>query len=143
MSQIDFYTCVGFSLTLLAQSKAHAAFPMTEYFQTEILPPLMKEQAKFYATEHGAPVAFVTWAWLDPSVEREILTSGRAIRADEWNCGKNLFFNDWITPYGNLREVVKDMTTGVFPDHKATSVRRNPDGTIRRTCKWTGLNVRT
>ena len=84
----------------------------------------------------------VTWAWLSRDVEADVLATGRALDRDEWKCGDRLFFNDWITPYDNTREVLHDMTHNVFPGAVATSLRRNPDGTVRRVNRWTGVNLR-
>ena len=84
------------------------------------------------------PTAMVTWAWLNGDVERDVHETGRALSHEEWNCGKRLFFNDWITPYNNIREVLHDMTHNIFPDEAATSLRRNSDGTVRRVNRWTG-----
>ncbi len=57
---------------------------------------------------------------------------------DEWNCGDVLFFNHWITPYGNICEVLHEMTHNVFPDEVAASIRRNPDGSVRRMNRGAG-----
>lgn len=84
----------------------------------------------------------VTWAWLTDDVQSEVHTSGRALGRDEWTCGDRLFFNDWITPNNNIREVLHDMTHNIFPNEVATSLRRNLDGSVRRINRWTGVNLR-
>ena len=84
----------------------------------------------------------VTWAWLSDEVECDVLATGRALTEEEWNCGDRLFFNDWVTPHNNIREVLHDMTHNIFPDEIATSLRRNPDGSVRRVNRWTGINLR-
>lgn len=112
------------------------------YVDVEILPPLWRHQVRFYLTPEGVPTAMVTWAWLSEEVEREVHGTGRALIGDEWTCGDRLFFNDWITPYGNIREVTHDMTHRIFPDAVATSLRRWPDGSVRRIKRWTGVKLR-
>jgi len=77
----------------------------------------------------------VTWAWLSEPVEREVHATGRALAAHEWNCGNRLFFNDWVSPYGNAREIRRDIMQ-VFPVDLATSLRRNLDGSVRRINRW-------
>lgn len=136
MVEIDRYASLGFALELLSKSAFHRDFEIGEYFRVEILPPLFANQAHFYLTEEGTPTAMATWAWLSEEVETEIHTTGRALEPHEWNCGERLFFNDWITPYGNIREVVKDMRTNVFPQHHATSVRRDATGAVKKVCYW-------
>mgnify|MGYP000235823331 FL=1 len=142
MVTIDYYASVGFALELLAQSPYHKEQELGEYFETEILPALWANQVRFYLTDKGIPTAMVTWAWLSQDVEDEVLSTGRALEEDEWNSGDRLFFNDWITPYANIRDVLHDMTHNIFPDEIATSLRRNQDGTVRRINRWTGVNIR-
>jgi cytolysin-activating lysine-acyltransferase len=142
MVNIDYYAANGYALELLARSEYHKQHPLGDYFRTEILPALWANQARFYLADEGLPTAMVTWAWLSEDVEAEVHATGRALTHDEWNCGNRLFFNDWITPYDNIRDVLHDMTHNVFPDEVATSLRRNPDGSVRRINRWTGVNLR-
>lgn len=142
MVKIDDYAGVGYTLELLAQSEYHRQFKLGEYFRVEILPALWCGQTRVYLTNEGIPTAMVTWAWLTKEVERDVHTTGRALTQEEWTCGDRLFFNDWITPYDNIRDVVHDMTHIIFPDQIATSLRRNPDGSVRRVNRWTGVNLR-
>ena len=39
---------------------------------------------------------------------------------------------------GGVRAIIADLTTNVFPQYKAFSVRRNVDGTVRKTNRWIG-----
>lgn len=142
MLNLDYYTSAGYALELLAQSPYHKQHSMGSYLRTEVLPAFWQRQIRFYCTEEAIPTAMVTWAWLNASVEEEIHSTGRALRRDEWNCGDRLFFNDWITPYNNIREVLQDMTHNIFPDEIATSLRRRQDGSVRRINRWTGVNLR-
>ncbi|MEX0371284.1 MAG: toxin-activating lysine-acyltransferase [Tateyamaria sp.] len=142
MVTLDYYTSVGHILELLAQSDYHARQTTGDYFRVEVLPALRCGQTRLFFRGDGRPSAVITWAWLSEDVERDVLSSGRALRHDEWRSGTRLFFNDWITPYGNIREVVHEMTHVQFPDEVATSLRRNPDGSVRRVNRWTGAHVR-
>lgn len=142
MVNLDYYASTGFALELLAQSPYHKQHKIGDYFRTEILPALWVNQARFYLTEEGIPTAMVTWAWLNEDVQEEVHATGRALTRDEWKCGDRLFFNDWITPYNNIRKVLHDMTHNIFPDQIATSLRRNRDGSVRRINRWTGVNLR-
>lgn len=142
MTQLDYFTVNGFALELLAKSTYHRQFPIGDYFRVEVLPAIWNHQVQFYLDDQGNPVAMVTWAWLNEAVEQDIHATGRALTHDDWQCGNRLFFNDWITPYNNIREVLHDMTHNIFPDEVATSLRRNPDGSVRRINRWTGINLR-
>lgn len=142
MSHIDYYTAVGYSLELLAQSEYHQQQKLGSYFDVEIIPPLLANQVRFYLTPEGIPTAMATWAWISEEIETEIHQTGRALAHDEWTGGDRLFCNDWITPYNNIREVVHDMTHNLFPNAEATSVRRKHDGSVYKICRWTGVNLR-
>ncbi|WP_299548639.1 toxin-activating lysine-acyltransferase [uncultured Tateyamaria sp.] len=142
MVTVDYYAGVGYALELLARSEYHRQFQLGRYLRVEVLPALHSSQSRFYLNGDSIPVGMVTWAWLSPQVEAEIHQTGRALAQPEWNCGDRLFFNDWITPYQNMREVLHDMTYVVFPDKVATSLRRNQDRSVRRINKWTGIELR-
>ncbi|MDN3557807.1 toxin-activating lysine-acyltransferase [Halomonas maura] len=142
MVSVDDYTSLGYVLELLAQSECHRQFELGDYFCTEILPPLSCNQVRFYVTPEGWPTAMLTWAWLSEQVERDVHATGRALGKEEWASGDRLFFNDWVTPYGNIREVLHDMTHHHFPNEVATSLRRRHDGSVHSINRWTGVNFR-
>lgn len=142
MVNIDYYAATGYALELLAQSPYHRQFQLGAYFRVEILPALWCGQCRFYLTDQGTPTAMVTWAWLTDEVQCDLHHTGRALERDEWSNGSRLFFNDWITPFDNIREVLHDMTNNIFPNELATSLRRNSDGSVRRVNRWTGVNLR-
>ncbi len=142
MLNIDPYASVGYALELLSQSEYHRQYSLGDYFRVEILPAIRFGQARFYLTPDGVPTALVTWAWLSAEVERDVHATGRSLARDEWNCGDRHFFNDWITPYGNMREVMFDITHRVFPNMVATCLRRHLDGSVHRISRWTGVNIR-
>ncbi len=140
---LDYYTSTAYALELLAQSSYHSRFQLGKYMRTEILPALNVNQARIYLNGDGLPTAMVTWAWLSTSIEQAICITGRSLCSGEWQCGDRLFFNDWITPHGNIKDIVRDMTNNVFPNQVASSLRRNSDGSVRKVNRWTGSKVRT
>ncbi|MEO1494582.1 MAG: toxin-activating lysine-acyltransferase [Pseudomonadota bacterium] len=138
----DIYTFVGYAIELLSQSTYHRTLETGEILRDEILPPLGAHQFKLYLSERSSPEALVTWAWLSEDVEADVHRTGRALRADEWACGDRLFLCDWITPYDNMKFILKDFSESVFPDHSATSIRRRSDRSVRRINRWLGANLR-
>ncbi|MYG25465.1 MAG: toxin-activating lysine-acyltransferase [Boseongicola sp. SB0677_bin_26] len=142
MAIVDLYAGVGYALELLARSEYHRTRKLGDYFRAEILPALWCGQFRFHVTDKWVPTAMVTWAWLSREVEREVHATGRALLQNEWKCGNRLFINDWIAPYGNIRALTHDIGNNVFPDDVATSLRRNPDGSVRRVCRWIGSHRR-
>jgi len=81
---IDYYTSIGFSLALLAESTYHRRYPVGNYFKTQILPALWAKQIKIYAPE-DAPKALVTWAWLSEAVEKDVHMTGRSLTHEEFS----------------------------------------------------------
>jgi len=143
MAQLDYYAANGYALELLAKSPYHRQHKLGDYFRTEVLPAIWNGQVRFYLTPEGIPAAMVTWAWLNEAVEADVHSTGRALFHKEWKSGDRLFFNDWITPYGGIRNYVRDCMENVFPNELvATSLRRNMDGSVRRVNRWTGLNMK-
>ena len=141
---LDFYTQLGFAVDLLSQSKYHSQRPFGPYLRNEILPALSNGQARFFVTDSGSPAALVTWAWLDGDTLTDLQNTGRSLALYEWNCGTNLFFNDWIAPYGTTHALFLEFYNRVFPEvNEATSLRRNPDGSVRRVNQWRRSGGRT
>ncbi|WP_170566123.1 toxin-activating lysine-acyltransferase [Ruegeria atlantica] len=75
---IDRYVCVGFAIELLSRSGYHQGFDMDAYLSVEVLPPLRRNQGRFYLTKEGKPTAMLTWAWLSEDCEADVLSTGRA-----------------------------------------------------------------
>lgn len=142
MGHVDYYAANGYALELLAKSKYHRQHALGNYFRAEILPAIWNNQVQFYLTTEGIPTAMVTWAWVSAEVQADVHSTGRSLMQDEWRSGDRLFFNDWVTPYNNIREIVHDMTHNIFPNEIATSLRRNMDGAVRRVNRWTGVQIR-
>jgi len=139
---IDYYAATGFAIELLARSEYHRKFNTGQYLDIEILPPILRNQVCFYLNNEGTPTGMITWAWLSGDAQTDIHATGRALTEGEWSCGDRLYFNDWITPYGNTHAVKRDIRQNVFPNEVATSLRRNPDGSVRRINRWIGCNLR-
>lgn len=138
MVNLDYYTSTGFVLALLAQSPYHRRYEFGTYFRTEILPAMHANQIQLYHSDAGVPQAMVTWAWISETVETEMIMTGRSLRPNEWCSGDRLLFNDGIVIDVKLRDVMKDLMEHTFAGvPSAISLRRNPDGSVRRVNRWT------
>ncbi len=84
----------------------------------------------------------VTWAWLKACVEADVHKTGRSLLTAEWTAGNRLYFNDFVAPYGATRKMLRDLMKNIFPNHQASSIDRNNDGSIRKIKKWTGVAYR-
>lgn len=142
MTKVDHYAGIGCALEMLAMSPYHRQFELGWFLENEIFPPMRQGQSRFYLTRDGRPSGFLTWAMLSETVEREVHQTGRSIQKDEWACGDQVYFSDWIAPFSSSREIAKDVSENLFPNHVGSSLRRNMDSSVRRVNRWTGANVR-
>ena len=136
--ELDIYTSFGLVLELLSRSEYHEQQHLVGYIRKNIIPAIQCRQIKIYVDSTGIPVAFISWAKITDKVMREVHQIGRSLRNSEWNCGENIFFNDFIAPYGHSKQVVKDIRyNNIVPVGAiATSVRHNLDGSVRKINRW-------
>ncbi len=139
--KFDALTALGVTIQQLATSPYHQQFKLSYYLPVEILPPLKAEQFRCFLDAEGHPVGLTTWAWLSDQQKQDIHKTGRELQPEEWTGGAHPFVNDWITEPAAFRAVMTEKRDVIFPNHTASSLRRNPDGSVRRVSKWTGRNL--
>ncbi len=102
-----------------------------------IVPAIAAGQCRIYFADRGRPLAFVTWAFADEEAHGELVRYGRTPAAGKWSAGEHLWFIDICAPFGGVRRIVRDLQQNHFPHRPiAHSIRRNPDGTVRRFNVW-------
>lgn len=77
--------------------------------------PATVDQFRVYRTEIE-PVAVVTWALVSDDIHKELETGRRAISADEWRSGDNLWIIEAIILPEVTEMVFEDLTQSVFPN---------------------------
>ena len=100
--------------------------------------PVMLDQFRIYR-RGSRPVGLVTWAWLSPEAEAAHLAGERPIAAEEWRGGDRLWYPDFVAPFGDLREIVRDARRIIPPGTIGRGARRGPDGRVRRILKLHSL----
>jgi cytolysin-activating lysine-acyltransferase len=134
---IDPYVSVGCALELLRQSSYHKKFSLGAYFHNQILPPLSKQQIRFYFLDDNILCGMVIWAMISDQVESELHQTGRQLKTEEWDCGNIMFINDFISKGMRPQKIITDMMTNVVPSALyASSIRRHVDGSIRKVNRW-------
>jgi cytolysin-activating lysine-acyltransferase len=98
---------------LAGYSRLHASYP-PEMLSRRILPSLPLGQFHYYTDALGVPRAFCNWAWLSPKVLSEMLTTGRDLEADEFNCGDLPCFYELLAPFGHCRTIVRELRSLPF-----------------------------
>ncbi|WP_159737633.1 toxin-activating lysine-acyltransferase [Vibrio atypicus] len=138
MGTDNFYRNLGHCFHLLAHSNAHQKFNLAGYMDVEICPANWRGQLRVYENHHKQPVGFVTWAKVSKSTKQELIEDSRALYYHEWNNGDCLFFNDFVAPWGGVKEILSDLTSTVFPKEQAFSIGRDKKGNTKKVHRWTG-----
>ena len=128
----------GVVAQLMARSKRYCHYPLA-YVSAWIDPALVTNQLTiFYRKNDSEPVGFITWALMSPDVERRWVSDPRAsLHISEWNEDGKLWIIDFMAMPGYCEDIVEFIHESMFQDHAhARYQRRNPNGSIRKTCHW-------
>ena len=135
------YRDLGRAIDLLRQSEYHRIFDVGFYVRTHILPPLRFGQYRIYCNKFSQPTSMVTWARLNQRVKEELIETDRALFDHEWNCGNIIFFNDWVSPFGDTRKIASELGKTLFKDDEGFSFMRYRNGQKRRIYNWHGRDL--
>ena len=138
MDKLNSYSQIGICFELLAHSDTHKNYSCATYLDTEVCPANWLSQLRIYFNDDQEPVAFVTWAEVCEQTQKELIDDSRALYYQDWNNGDNLYFNDFVAPWGGVKEILTDLTSHIFADREAFSLSRHADGTVRKKHRWIG-----
>jgi len=93
-----------------------------------VFPAVDSEQCHVFM-RNGSPVGYVSWAFLDPKISDQVMTTERAMRPSHWRCGEEMWIVEFIALKGNVRYIVKDMKRWFPGDAKRI---RNKDESVVR-----------
>jgi|TARA_R110002033_G_scaffold147294_1_gene184587 cytolysin-activating lysine-acyltransferase len=94
---------------------------------TLFLPPLQLDQFRIWYDDNG-PTGFVVWAFLSKEVA-ERYKNGTPIQPDEWQSGKDLWFINFVSIRGSLKEKIRGLY-GLFPNYKIGHILRRRNGRV-------------
>lgn len=138
-----FYRNLGDCFYLLANSDTHKHFRAATYMDVEVCPANWRGQVRVYINADNQPVGFVTWAKVTKCCKQELIDNSRALRHYEWDDGNLLFFNDFVAPWGGVKEILSDLTSNIFPKEQAFSISRDKEGNTKKVHRWVGKKFRT
>jgi cytolysin-activating lysine-acyltransferase len=96
-----------------------------------LLPALERKQYRIYH-KGTKPAGFVTWAWLNDEVEQAYALNARSLRPQNWVSGDHLWFIDLIAPFGDAKDICRDLRDNVFPNDVGRFLRaKKGDDTLR------------
>ena len=127
---------IGSIAHLMMLSPLHRQYNISDIAE-RFVPALIHNQFRYYEI-NGSPIGFVNWAWLTDEIEQKYMTGEYVLNLDEWQGGNNLWFPEFIAPFGHARLIVKDLRTNILPKGTpAKSFRIRPDGSLRCISHWT------
>ena len=127
---------IGVITHLMMSSPLHRRYNIADIAE-RFVPALIHNQFRYYEI-NGNPIGFVNWAWLSDEVEQKFMTGKYVLQLDEWFGGDNLWFPEFIAPFGHARLIVKDLRTNILPKGTlAKSFKIRPDGSLRSISHWT------
>ena len=133
---------IGEVTSLMMLSKVHRKMQVRDIADI-ILPPINLNQFRIYYNSQKEPVGFVTWGNFDEATLQKYLLGDTILTTEEWNGGDNLFFTDFIAPFGHTKKIFKDLTHNIFPNKTAQTIRFTEQGKHRkRAIKLYGKNLR-
>jgi cytolysin-activating lysine-acyltransferase len=133
---------LGAAILALARSDYHRGFDLRRYLRRHILPPLARGGMRTWFDADGSVAGFVTWGLVSPVVEAELHRTGRALGGRDWASGDRVFINDLVTAPDAFREIFTELKADLFRNADVSSLRRNPDGSVRRVNRWRGDGLR-
>lgn len=100
---------------LMMNSPLHSKYTVQEISE-RILPSVLHNQFRIYE-QNGRPIGFVNWAFLTDEIEENYKTARYELNFSEWVGGPNLWFPEFIAPFGHIKYIVRDLRKNVFPNH--------------------------
>lgn len=136
LPELGYHEALGIMLWLCSHADYHKTWPVWS-IDGDLVPPLIHRQFRIYFDEHRNPVGCATWAWLSEEKKNDMMADG-TLQFKDWRSGKHLMFGDYIAPWGHAKNILSDLRINVFPKEIAFSLRRNPDGSVRKLNHWVG-----
>lgn len=130
---------LGEATYLFLNSPLHLGYAVHQ-LTTFLLTPLRLGQFRIYRSARG-PVGFVAWARLTPEAAQDYALQRRPLEPADWNAGDQLWFIEFIAPFGHAPRIVDDLRRNVFPQERARSLRRHVDGRPPVVVHWRGAGA--
>jgi cytolysin-activating lysine-acyltransferase len=136
VSADDYHHRLGLVAATMMRSSQYCEYPIA-CLAVWIEPAILLNQIYFFRDLGGNVVGYMTWALLAEDVERRLIHDPDVLfHFSEWNEGDRLWIMDFVLLDGKLRTMVKEAFS-LFPHFtEAKSLRRQPDGTVRKVSIW-------
>lgn len=138
---LSYHEALGMMMWLMKYADYHSQWPLWSV-DIDIVPALLHGQCKLYFDDQKNPIGFVTWARLDEACKKQMLINEEPLDFEQWNCGSIVMVNDLVAPWGHAKQIIYDLKYNIFPYEQVFSIRRQPNGAIRRINYWKGVHCK-
>lgn len=122
------------AISLMSISDIHRELQIRDIDRL-IAAPLSLAQYRIWR-EGSRPVAYVSWGYLSSEARDRHLARAGLVKAGDWNSGQELWFMDFIAPFGGITKYIRDLYRQ-FPDHKIAFISRSyGTGKVQRIGKY-------
>lgn len=136
-SYIAMESALGAILLLSTKSPAHK-FLFAGDFEWLIVPAIANKQFILYRNKQGEPISFISWARVSEDVENRLKSGILRLSPNEWNSGDKIYIIDTISPFIDIKNVLKQALSNQFKDKDVNILRPNKDQTAMESVS---LNV--
>ena len=98
---------LGDVLYLLLLSDFHHHWKMHQVKRV-IVPPMYHGQYRIWYNNND-PFGFCLWAWVSDEILEKLLKEEYRMKADDWQSGNNLYLAEFVAPFGQTRQIVRNM----------------------------------
>lgn len=129
--------CVSSAVLLMAETDLYKNHTVADLKRT-LFPPVKLGQYRIYL-KSGKPHAFVSWAYLSPEVREGFISRTRQLQPEDWNSGDELWFINFIAPYGGVRSIIRDLYK-IHPNAVGYTSRTYGTGEVQRVGKFNNVS---
>ncbi|MBS8260643.1 toxin-activating lysine-acyltransferase [Roseibium polysiphoniae] len=134
---------LGGLVWLCQHSELHRNYPVGMLLN-RVAGSLELNQYRYYENENGVPIGFCNWALLSDIDLADALAGNMVFEPCHWRSGGNLFFPEFLAPFGHCRMIVRDIRQNIVPPSvRGWSLRGqvNEDGTQQAQKKHRFVNA--
>lgn len=108
---------LGGVLWLCRFSSLHMNYPVGLLLE-RVAPSIELNQYRYYEDDDGTPIGFCNWALLSDELLAEALKGEDNLKPADWRSGSNLFFPEFIAPFGHCMRLVRDLRRNILPPNQ-------------------------
>lgn len=121
-------TVLGEIIWLMTRSANHRYFFISD-LEWMVLQPVSLGQFRIFHGEEF-PVGVLFWAYVNGAVEDRLQQGITRLSPGDWKSGDRLWLVDAITPFGNVQQMLDDLTANVFPSTPFKYLQRSDKGEL-------------